>query len=808
MKLPFACAAILCCACGVDLTRPDGISIVCARDAECPEGYRCSEAIGFCREGPVGDTEGPSLQEVVAKSETSLVLSFDEELVPRGVDELDNYAIVPALTVLGASLLEDGQRIALTVDGQLAGVEYALVVSNLIDLDGNSIRADHNSQTFIGFGTVPDRSPPEILAPAPDEVVKAGSVRFVWSGRVGAASYVLEVFRYQEDGVTEMPVVAPIVVAAPSTAHEVALSEPRTHYWRVRANTTDGSTPVASFELVDGSLRVFCPVGQTSTCAMPPAQVESGNLDTPFASLQRALDAAEALNIDQVLVASHVGSDLLEYQEEVLIPAGVDLLGGYDASFSDTNRQLELASQITSVSGPSMLVGAPASATLIEAISFTSNSYGSNASIALWIVNANSNLRLSRCRVSAEGAGVLHVGLRISASKADVPLVENSTIIATHGDPSHAVEVDGGGARLAGNTIETSESTMATGIRAVNSPTLHLENNDIRVIGRPGIDNSFAGIDLDDCGDGRSSPARVIDNRIVTGPANNNSYGLRLGHFVNAEVRGNKIYAGDSATSYALLLENVAVGRYDATADTPPQNSITNNLLWTGSSSQGFVAWSVAGIRISMLTGSSVYPNLLITHNTIVVGNTSGTAVSSGIYIQGGAPSITNNVIFLRLGSATTYAIYEAGDEADPRSVQNNVFGGSLTAHYFNEGTTSDNSLDGLDGEQLKYNGEQSRYSSNRDTTLLIDELFVNPDASDPATADWSLKLAAGSEWIQTWGKSTSTPDCGTVQRPFSCGGSWVASATDWQWQQGVADDLDHHARTAPVSAGAWEKDQ
>ncbi len=803
-------ALLFVAGCVVDFSRPSkNAAITCANDRDCPAGFRCAEQIGACRPGTVEDLEGPTLQEVVAKNETTLMLTFNEELAPAPVTALGNYGITPPLALLGATLLEDGQRVALTVaDGeQQAGLEYTLVVTGVADVDGNAIQLAHNLQTFIGYGTVPDRSPPDLLSPTQDEVARAGAVTLVWSGRIGATSYTVEVFRLGPDGVEEIPVLAPpAVVSAPTTAYTLTLSEPRTHVWRVRADTTDGAPATASFEVVDDRLRVVCPPGQASSCAAPPDRVESGNLDTPFTSVQRAIDAAQGLGVGQILVASYQGVEALEYREEVAISEGVNLAGGYDPTFAEANRRLDLPSHIVSRGGPALLTGAPDQPTVIEAISFTSDPVSAASSIGLWLIDTNSNVTVRGCQIRAQGVGGLKVGVRISGSRNDVPLLEDCTVTVDGGQDSLVVDIDGGGARLVGNLLEALDCRVTTGIRADDIDTLILEENEVQIRSQAGITNQATGVTLSDRSDGVER-VHLRDNRIVVGPGNNNSYGVVLGHFIAAEVRGNQIItSGPSGFNAALILDTVSAGRVYVGPDDPPSIAITNNLLWVGDGGSQAGQYAL-GILMRTFDGHSVYAGTVVSHNTILVGTTTGQAHSAGIRIQGLAPSITNNLILMRGAPATSYAVLEENDEGDPRSLQHNVYGGALTAPYRNEGTTDVADVDGLDGELLKFNAEASRYDGNQGTTAALDELLVNPDPSDLTTADWSLAPPGGGEWILTWGKSTALADCGTVQRPATCGGVWLSSGASWSWQHGVTDDLHHAPRIDPVTVGAVETD-
>jgi len=97
----------------------------------------------------------PKLKAITPKSETQLLLVFDEPLEPTSAENVAQYAITPSLLVVSASVNQPGDEVTLTTATQIPQKAYSLTVSGVTDLVNNAIQAPDNQGTFIGFGVPP-----------------------------------------------------------------------------------------------------------------------------------------------------------------------------------------------------------------------------------------------------------------------------------------------------------------------------------------------------------------------------------------------------------------------------------------------------------------------------------------------------------------------------------------------------------------------------------------------------------------------------------------------------------------------------
>lgn len=95
------------------------------------------------------DETKPQVGSAVAKSDTKVEVVFNEKVTKATAETAANYAI-EGLTVSAASLADNGTTVTLTTSAQTSGTVYKVVVTNVTDLSGNVVDADHDEFTFGG----------------------------------------------------------------------------------------------------------------------------------------------------------------------------------------------------------------------------------------------------------------------------------------------------------------------------------------------------------------------------------------------------------------------------------------------------------------------------------------------------------------------------------------------------------------------------------------------------------------------------------------------------------------------------------
>ncbi len=79
------------------------------------------------------DQDPPQLASIVAQSETSVKVVFNEPVTQASAEETSNYQISGGITVSGASLESDQTSVMLTTSALTLGTTYTLTVSNISD---------------------------------------------------------------------------------------------------------------------------------------------------------------------------------------------------------------------------------------------------------------------------------------------------------------------------------------------------------------------------------------------------------------------------------------------------------------------------------------------------------------------------------------------------------------------------------------------------------------------------------------------------------------------------------------------------
>jgi len=141
---------------------------------------------------PLADTSPPRVVGVLPKSPTSLLVQFDEKILPAGA-KTANFSILAdsgtAPTVQGAALKGGGTSVELSTGLQEQQADYTLVVTNISDLASPPNVLTEQKVKFKGFG---DSTPPKVLyaaAISKNEVAVAFDEPLSYLTAQAAASY-------------------------------------------------------------------------------------------------------------------------------------------------------------------------------------------------------------------------------------------------------------------------------------------------------------------------------------------------------------------------------------------------------------------------------------------------------------------------------------------------------------------------------------------------------------------------------------------------------------------------------------------
>ncbi|GKX28684.1 hypothetical protein SH1V18_11640 [Vallitalea longa] len=96
------------------------------------------------------DETAPQLVSAVALSNTTVKLSFDEEMDKASVENIANYEI-EGLNVLKAERQTEKNQVLLTTTSQSVGTIHEVVVKNVKDVSGNVIDSDYDEFLFAGL---------------------------------------------------------------------------------------------------------------------------------------------------------------------------------------------------------------------------------------------------------------------------------------------------------------------------------------------------------------------------------------------------------------------------------------------------------------------------------------------------------------------------------------------------------------------------------------------------------------------------------------------------------------------------------
>jgi hypothetical protein len=375
------------------------------------------------------DFTPPGLQPTAnASSTNSATVVFTKPVTPSSAEDASHYLITPSLSIVAAALASDNQTLSLVTSDQTPGTSYTVVASNVFDSIGNAI-GTANAATFTGFGNLPDDTPPTPLSPSTNAVVDLRtSFNFAWTPRTGASAY-----EFQLSDTTDFSdVLADIDTAETSLSAPGDLpvpSAPVTYYWRVRSDVTaetfDTSYPSASFDGLDGTVRVYCPA--SATCS---DSGRVGNLSKPMQTIIGGIGLADVRGIHTVDVAGRGGS--AAYAEQVSLLDGISVYGGYNPAFTTTSATTAaiienlgaVAVSVTNFTGTS---------TVFDGFSIVTGPNIAPDNFGIFIASVR-GITISHCNINPGPAINSSVGIEIDGSggtaQGDGPLVIDNVITA------------------------------------------------------------------------------------------------------------------------------------------------------------------------------------------------------------------------------------------------------------------------------------------------------------------------------------------------------------------------------------------
>ncbi len=444
-----------------------------------------------------------------------------------------------------------------------------------------------------------DLNGPDHILPAAGEVVRDTDILFVWSGVLGARSYVLEL--------SEDPEFGTLVGDTPTTVREPDNStiiagplNPATHYWRVWADVTDNPEPAASVvEVIDDVVRVYCDPSESCSVSSRP---EAGNVTHPFRSIPRALELADRLNLTEVRVARR--GDSLAYGESFVLRAGVNVAGGFDPSFELANQDLTRPTKISVVDEPAIVASGISLPTLLEGFEVEAD-----GAEALW-AGQSSGLVVSDCELGVVDGG---------------------------GMP--AVHIAGGGPSLLDNSIWSYRAygSIATAIRIDGfGGRPSLSGNVIRVLADPGEGISFVRAVVV----GEFVFVYLTGNVIIADSGYTESIAVDAGESSYVVANNNFIYAttvdGSDGRCVGIELRDAGLEAY-------------NNVIVTDAGGEHSMGTAIIGAE---------HYNRKLVNNTIVAAG--GTVLTTAVFIEDSDPTLINNILCTAGGSGR-HAIHATG---------------------------------------------------------------------------------------------------------------------------------------------------
>ncbi len=755
--------SLLVQACRPDLGVPEGISVTCRTDADCPPPLECSRGLGECV--ALADDTRPRLVAAVATSPLTVTATFSEPVTPASAQAVAAYVITPSLAIHSARLL-DAVSVELSTDAQTADAPYELSAQGVVDLVGNSTAEAPSS--FSGFGDAFDARPPEPLAPADGAVVTGLAATLRWSERLGAADYTIEV-------ATDAEFAAPLAgspFTTTATSLDVVLVEPVAYHWRVRADvTTPGEFGAASFDAVDDTVFVYCPSTSADDCQS--RDVETGSRTHPFARPSQALQLLVERGLQAIHVAARGGgvpyADLLHLEG-----TGAEILGGFDAGFSTRDPE----QHVTVLRSWGIGLEVSNNPTPVHIDGLTIESRAPLNPVAMRITGAAAEVHLTNLVLDARAPVGETSSLRVLAGPGPV-LLEDSRLESHGADlTSAALYVEGGVVTLRRCDIETSAGQSSAGVV---------------------VSHAEVPVVLEDCG--VSATSEESATAVTLNPS-----AILPGATPRADIRGCVLRAegGTYATGLSVLrardstIEGNAIsaeGGWSATGVTLNRAravQLVNNLVTTGGADGD--AMTVSLSPPEWLPGDAV----VVAYNTVVLGPSPFYA--RALLLSATPTSFVGN-LFASLSTdnaCVVEGLIEVDGSSHPAAFVANALVGCTGYTSASGGSLSDGaSIDAEDGEAAALSGGQgARFSGNVVGSQALAEIFVDVDGVDDDFTtmddnDLRLLLATDPDGLAGAGGDPATLDCGTHDAGASC--------------PAPLDDLLGTTRDVPLSAGAFE---
>ncbi len=763
--------------CGVELVVPEDATINCAADTDCVDGYVCSPS-GRC----VTELSASALalRNATAIDATTVVLTFDQEVLPSLARELVHYAIAPALEIHDA-FASNATIVTLKTAEQGLGIGYTVTVSGLVAVGGAVIDPEANSIGFTGFGAADDTSPPDPVAPPNASLITELTTTLTWTTRSGAASYTILVAR---DAACAVPVVTQ-EIAAPSSSITISVPGPSLWHWCVKANTTTGgSFGHATFNAADDAIYVFCPTG--IDCG--PHASEIGSPNAPLRSIQRAIALARARQLHRVRIAGRGG--VAAYDELVqIVGYGVDLEGGYSPSFAVHDPFLYRTRLHYDAIG--VLVAEVPAAVSIANLAITVDD--AHETVGLLARNVAGGLTLRDTMIDSAAQ---HTSIGVIVDSGADTVLEGVTIDAKAAQrtlgvraPRSAIAMSGSVVRSGSASTTTSTAVEAGGMLTIAGSTLMAAGS---LTGSTGV-----------AADGGFS---IVGNVIAVGPSGvsmvvgGSAVGIALSKTATGTFANNRMFV------VATSGPNPATGI--SLASVEPVTIRDNVIVATGNLGSGITVH----LAPPLFGCDEIHP-MSITGNTVY-------GTHRGLHLMnGGHPIVTNNIFSTHTNPLVGHCVHEEyptstyGNGVDPLSFQNNLLLGcdipywearwngsawQVVAHETGAEVDGQNGLACNDGTaHVRYSGNvvgaQASSQVFDDEDGADDVLFdtTDDDIYEVVDNDYSLLLATDPMGVKTSGKDATTSDCGSLEAPQHCGGTGF--------------DLTGAARGAPFSIGAFE---
>jgi hypothetical protein len=690
-------------ACRVSLPPPAAQSVSCQIARDCPTGLLCASSINLC----VGtlDAEPPTLINASATNDTTLVVALSEPVQRVSVDQVSlqtsTGVVVPVFSVTPDSTRT---TLVLVTDPLLPSAQYSLRIRGVSDLQANM--SDVVTE-LVGFGTA-DPLPPSVLGPGTNDIALDLHTTLRWARVTGAREYTVEV---AGDASFTKP-----IPGSPFKITESSLSlnfeEAITYYWRVRADVTQSGTTVgSSVEALWRAIYVYCAEG--ADCSALGGNVEIGNKTRPYRSINRAIAAARALNINKVVIAGRGGA--AAYPDSLFYTGGgVNLLGGFDPAFVASDPAL----YPTRLSPPKVAhrIAAVTTQTTIDGLEFHLDTNAEANAILSLTANTDA-LTLSRIRVGVIAA-LPAVGIVASNDQFPGPTLSDVTVVADVPVQQVYAAIHFGFARWRNLQVDLS-ADVAGGILLGGQGLLDVEDSSIRLratdmvrgiaVSKENLSLKRSTIDVATTGAGRQAYAVHLQDALATIDrvrlmAQGGTAAPLMVQRSEGLVVTNSVLDAASQTDEAIgmFLENVTTGHFFNNTVRMEPAMVASTVIQTDNASAKFVNNVFAGAGDACLTLTFATDVVQFASNALLecaplqrdVSDITELTTLNGLanYSNNLAPTLTSAAAFNSDGSLTSAAaeLAEAGADLStctpPAPCVNEDFTGNARTSPFSMG--------------------------------------------------------------------------------------------------------------------------